>query len=380
LKVNTYKLLSIIICFSLLFTTPIYTYANTSLPDSITIQQALDKAYKNNPDLRKASLNVEKAALSRDDAAKTVTWIPEGGLVIPAYQQVMNNYQQAEIGYQVAKKAEETARDSITYTVVNAYCDALTNYNTMELNRLRLEDAKIQLTMNSVARAVGTLAEFDYEKAKAGTEQLEKAYELAKAQYNSSIAALRSLLGESENWQPELISKPILTQYNRRDLNTEISRGLSESIDVWNKEAQLKNQENQQSWVIPGLSSEMQNINLEMAKVDYEKSKRDTRTSIEQLYYLLDTMEGQIATAQQAYETASRDWQIAELKYELGMIAQSALSSIKTAELNARINLDNAKVAIAQIKAQYALLTGQEPYNPADWTDIEAPVANANEK
>ena len=162
-------------------------------------------------------------------------------------------------------------------------------------------------------------------------------------------------------------------------MGIEISRGLSESRDVWSAEAQLKIEESQQPFLIPGLSSKMQNLNLELAQVDYEKSKRDTRSSIEQLYYTLDTMEGQIAVAEKAYETAAKDVKMAELRYNLGLIARSALSTAQVAEVNARTNLENARASLAQYKAQYALLTGQQVYSADDWSDA-TPVETANVK
>ena len=359
-----------VLCFTLVLSSVSYSYATSSPNNFLSIEQALSKAYKTNPDLRRATLNVEKTEIVRNDAAEMVTVIPVAGMVMPAYQQIMNRYQQAEIGYQTAKKGERTARDGITYSIVNAYCTAVTNYNNMEMARVKLEDAKRQLTISSVAKAVGTLADFDYEKAKMGTDQLEKSYEYNKAQYEGSISNLRSLLGESVSWKPDLSSRPTLAQYKRNELGIEISKGLSESRDVWSAEAQLKIEESQQLWIIPGLSSEMQNLNLELAQVDYEKSKRDTRKAIEQLYYMLDTLEGQIAVAERAYETAAKDMEMAELKFELGMAAKSDLSSAQVAEFNARINLENARASLAQHKAQFALLTGQQVYSDTDWNEI----------
>lgn len=378
MKLKQY-ILTGILCLGLVFTSVSYSYAASFPNNSLSIEQALDKAYKTNSDLRKATLNVEKTEIMRNDAAEMVTGIPAGGLVIPAYHKVINSYQQAEIGYQTAKKVERTARDGITYNVVNAYCTAVTNYNNMEMLRVKLEDAKRQLTMSSVARAVGTMAEFDYEKAKVGIEQSEEAYELEKAKYEGAISRLRSLLNESESWQPDLSSRPVLAQYKRNELGIEISRGLLESKDVWSAEAQLKIEESQQPWIIPGLSSKMQSLNLELAQVDYEKSKRDTRASIEELYYMLDTMEGQIAVAEKAYETAAKDMKMAELKYDLGLIAKIHLSSAQVAEQNARINLENARARLAQYKAQYALLTGQQVYSAGDWSEV-TPVQVANVK
>ncbi|CFX11901.1 Outer membrane efflux protein [Syntrophomonas zehnderi OL-4] len=356
-----------ILCMSLVFPSVGYVYAASPADNSLSIEQALEKAYKTNPDLRKAALNVEKAEIIRNDAADRVKWIPTEGMVMPTYQQVVNGYQQAEIGYQTAKKVENSARDGITCGVVSAYSSAVTNYNNMELARIKLGDAKLQLTMSSVARAVGTLSDFDYEKAQVGVKHLEEGYELSKAKYEGSISKLRSLLNENANWKPDLNSRPILAQYNRNELGIEIARGLSESRIVWSAEAQLKIEESQQYLVIPGQPFELQNLNLELAQVDYEKSKRDTRATIEELYYILDTMEGQIAVAEKAYLTASKDVQIAQLRYDLGLIARADLSTVQAAEQNARLSLENARATLAQYKAQYAYLTAQQVYSADDW-------------
>lgn len=359
-----------ILCWGLLFVNAGYAHAVSIPGNSLGIEQAITKAYKNNPDLRKANIAVEKAEINRNDAAEMITWIPTGGMVMPAYQQMMNGYQLAEINYQTAKKAENAARDFIDYSVINAYCNAVSSYNNMEMARVKLEDAKYQLSMSSVARAVGALAELDYEKAETGTSQLEEVYKLNIAKYDGSIAQLRSLLGEGRDWQPDLSSKPILDQYKRNELSIEIGRGLAESRDVWSAEARLKAEESQQPWIIPGLSSKMQNLNLEGAQIDYEKSKRDTQASLEQLYYILDSMEGQIAAAEKAYDSIARDMKITELKYELGMIAKSALSTAHSEEANAYMNLENARTALVQYKAQYALLTGQQVYSADDWITV----------
>ena len=70
----------------------------------LSINEALDIAYQKNIDLDKATLDVEKAQINADDAAKQITYIPSGGMVSSSYQQVVNNWQQAAIDLTSAKK------------------------------------------------------------------------------------------------------------------------------------------------------------------------------------------------------------------------------------------------------------------------------------
>ncbi|NLB88558.1 MAG: hypothetical protein GX790_04935 [Syntrophomonadaceae bacterium] len=89
-----YIALLLVLIFSILFIYPENLYAQDAKGDGgLSIQEALEMAYKHNPDLLKAELEVEKAEIQKDDLAEAVTWIPTGGLINPAYQQVFNSYQ-----------------------------------------------------------------------------------------------------------------------------------------------------------------------------------------------------------------------------------------------------------------------------------------------
>ncbi len=366
---------SVVLISCILFLSPVLALADTS-QEVLTVDQALNMAYQKSPDLRMADLDVRKAEINKDDAAEKVGWVPAGGLILPAYQQIFNGYQQAEIGYNTAKKTQDYTRDQLTQSVVNAYAGAVQNYNNMELARLTLEDMKEQNKMRSLAKEIGLVSNIDYEKSKIGLKQTEEQLKYNQSQYEGSIATLRSLLGKDENWNPKLTSKAIINDYTLDDISMEISRGLSESVQVWSKEAQRNIELSKQSWVIPNLSTKMQNVNVEIAEVDYQQAQQTSRASIEKLYYTIDSLEGQIKATEEAYLSAQKDGSVARNKYELGMLSRSSLtnggeslSSYQLAEEKSRVSLENMKASLAQSKAAYALLTGRNVYESKDWAE-----------
>lgn len=368
------SLIMILIC-GLSFSIPAFADAadTASQSNNLSIQQALDQAYKNNPELKKANLTVDQTRIQKEDAAEVVEFIPGAGLVMPEVQSVVNGYQLAEISYTTARKAAESAQYKVSMDVVNAYTSAVKNYNSMEVARINLAQAKEQMSARELAKSVGMVADFDYEQAKTSIQQLEEQYKYQKSQYDGSIASLRSVLGQSDSWTPNLTSKPVITSYKRNDLSLELSRGLSRSAAVWSAQAQMDMQKSKEAWIIQGTTSEMQQINSGLKSADYEQAKRDTQAQIQQLYFGIDSLEGQIAASQKAYETAKKNSELGELKFQLGMIPRVSTSggessySLKHSLETAALNLESLKATLAQSKAQFAYLTGQTVYETADW-------------
>lgn len=363
------------LCMVLLF--PSFAYAGEQTAHTMTLEDALQIAYGNNPDLRKADLELEKAQILRDDTRKALDWIPTGGLIYPETQQVFNAYQQAEIGLATAKKAQASEKDRITQEVITAYTKVLKDFNTMESTRLTLEDLEHQKRIAGMSMGLGLISEMDYQQLESGIKQAEEGYKAAQAAYEGSMASLRYLLGQNASWNPVLSSRAILGTYSRNELSVELSRGTSESILVWTKKALLDIEESKKTWILPNTSSDMKKVDLHMAEINYEQAKRDAKATIEGLYHGIDAIEGRIQAAESALATAQKDLEIAQLKYDIGAIPRysmtgtDSLSAAEVAAETAKMDLENLKADLAQMKAQFAYLTGQEPYDPNDWGVVE---------
>ena len=343
----------------------------------------MELAFKNNPNLRLAELEVEKAQILRDDAYDYVDYFPTEGVVTLAFNQVFNAYQQAEIGLNTAKRAKLAAKDQLTKDVIAAYTEALMNYNNMKSMELTLKNTRDLHTVSSVAGKVGVISSYDFDSSITGLQQAEEGYRAAQLTYEGSIANLGSLLGQHPDWDPVLTSNALITTYEREDLSIDIIHGSSESVLVWTKQALLDIEKSKENWILPGLTSEERKIDMSTAELNYEDAKRTSRVLIEQMYYGIDTIEGQIKLAELAYEKAMKDKELAQLKYDLGLIPRltltpgaDSLESKILAVSQANTQLCNLKLQLANLKAQYAFMIGEDVFEEADWT---APPVAANE-
>lgn len=364
--------LLIVLC--VLFLSPSLANADQDTLTTVSLEEAIQLAYKNNPDIRKADLELEKAQILRNDARKHVDYIPIEGLVSPQYQQVFNNYQQAEIGLSVARKTYLTEQERVNKEVISTYAQAVKNYNAMENMQLTLKDMETQKRIAAMGMSLGLISELNYEKIDMANNKVQEGYKATQASYESSIASLRYLLGRSMGWNPVLTSRAVLNNYPRNELSVELNRGTSESAMVWTQKALLDIENSKKYWTLPNLSSEMQKINLNMAEVNYEQANRDAKALIEKLYYGINAIEGQIQVADNACRIAEKDLQIAQLKFDVGIIPRYSMingdETLSGAELGAqkaRLELENLKADLVMMKSDFAYLTGQTVYNPNDW-------------
>ena len=280
--------------------------------EALSIQEALDLAYKNNPDLRLAELNVKKSQLIRDDAFEALEYFPTAGLVTNAFDQVFNAYQQTEIGLATAKRAEQSAQDQIAKEVIETYSEAVKNFNNLKYLEMNLKHTKNLQRVSSIAHTTGSISSYEFDNIIVGTEQLEEGVRAAQLNYESSIAALRSLLGQHPNWTPILTSEALITDYELGELSAEILKGSSESVAVWSQKALLDIEKSKENWVLLGVSSEMKDINLKTAEQNYADAQRSSRVLIEQLYYGIDAVEGQIKMAELVCKKAVKDEEVAQ--------------------------------------------------------------------
>ena len=380
-KMRTFAVTMIFSIFSLM-ATPALAMAESGGGESLSIEAALELAAKSNPGYRQASLQVEKTELIRDKAAEAVNWIPEQGWVDSASQQVINNYQQAIIGYDAARKALQAQKNTLTKDVISAYTACLREHNNLAYACINLENTRRQLQISGIARTVGLVGDYEFDQADTGLKQIQEGVKAQEAVYESAVASLRALLGKEDGWTPNLSSRPVLEVYPREALATELGRAASESILLLETKANYEIEESKQRWLLPNQISGMKGIDLELSGIAYEQARRDSKATVESLYLAIDALEAQVEAAQKSYKMASKDLEVVQLKYELGMAAEyelqpsgSSLASARVACEKARIDLENLQSQLAESKAKFAALTGKEAYNAADWTGAEANAA-----
>jgi len=376
---SRYIIWLVLICFTYCLFNPLYVMADVS-SSTLTIQQALDEAYKSNPDLRKAELEVEKSKIQRDDAADVVEYIPAGGLISSSAQKVVNLYQQAEIGLATQKKSRDAAKATLTKNVLVAYTSALKAYNDMEASRQDMQVLKEKKRVASLAKDLGLSSTVDYAEFNDGIAKGEEGLKAKEQLYKNAVASLAYYLGKGQEWAPNFNSKAVITQYPRNELSMELSRTIDESVLILEKKASYQVEASKKDWFLTDINSGIQKRNLEISEIDLEQAKRDARKTMEQLYYSISAKENEIVINRKSLDIAQRDLKVAELKYQLGMLPKIAvtgdsLTSFQNTEAKARYDLENSCADLASLKAQFAVITGKNVYDPSDWSPAAVTTA-----
>lgn len=341
----------------------------------LTLESAIEMAYKSNPDLRKAEFQLDKAQYVRDELAKNISLPNPNGvlMVYPAMQQAVNSFQQAEVNLRTAKKMTEAEQQKLEKDVTVAYSNCIKSKAQLELAKKNLAQMQQLDRIASLSRANGLMSDFEREKSHSSRKQLEEKIKGAEVQYAKSMAELASLLGKGSDWQANLVSYPVIRDYQRNELWMELGRGVSESVLTLAAKNQLDVEKTKEYFPITHTDAYMWNLQYNLAELDYEQANRDARNTIEKLYYQIDSLEKLVTTSELKLIQADKDLELAQLKYEVGMISRYSLlnSSLSGAEIdreNALSELQGYQNDLIQAKAQYAYLTGQPVYHDADWS------------
>lgn len=350
--------------------------AAESKPEQLSVTSAIEIAQKCNPQYTSLALQVDRAQVLRDDAADNVTVLPTGQLVVtPNGQAMVNSYEQTSISLTTAKKQLSNETIRMEKEVISAYTSALITANKIKDTKLTLSEMEEQQKLYHLARNSGLISNIDDSTYSAQVEQIKDTLAMYKSQYDANIATLRSLLNKGTDWNPVLTSQPIITKYSRQSLQTELLRATTASSLMTSVEAARDLERIKIFW--PGFDGQdryLDNIAANVKELDYEKTKRDTWSTVEQLYYGMDALEKQIVVSEKQLATKENDLKLAELKYKIGLISmrslQAGTATLATEKLEveqAKLNLDTLLCQMASNKANYNYLTGQTVFYRQDW-------------
>jgi outer membrane protein TolC len=366
-------LLAVFIAITLVMANPLVAKAAV---EELSIADAVAIATSKNPEVTSLKLQVDRANILRDDAADLVTFFsPDQLLVNPEGQMIVNSYEQLTIQLKTLKKQLESEQGRVEKDVVNAYTAALMAANDMEATKLTLAEMDQQKKLFDLAQGLGMVSTFDHNTLLRKVEQLEDGLKIQEKQYAASIATLRALLNQSSDWDPVLTSQPVLREYPRQSLATEFTRAADQSVLMLGAQTARDLEQIKVYWPsFDGQDAYMDQIQRNVKDLEYEKTKRDTYATVEQLYHGMDALEMQIGLFQKQLEEKQRDLGLQQLRYDLGMIplrsmqpGVETLESAQNAVTKAQLELKSLQAGLAANKANYAYLTGQTVYSKTDW-------------
>ena len=366
-------LIGFIIVLAVALLAPTAAYAEE---ETLSIDAAVELARAKNPQVTSLKLQVDRANIQRDDVADAVTFLSTGQLLVnPDGQMLVNNYEQLTIQLKSLKKQLDSEQGRVEKEVVSAYTGAVIAANDMKATRLTMDEMKQQARLYDLGRGIGMVSQYDHNTFLRKMEQLEDKLDMQEKQYDSSIASLRGLLHKGTEWKPVLTSQPVITKYPRQSLATEFVRATGQSVLVMGAQTAVELERIKVYWPhFVGKEAYMDEIQRNVKELDYEKTKRDMYSTVEELYLGMDALEIQIGLSQKLLEEKQREFQLKELKYELGLIPlrsmQPGVETLETAQnevTRAQIDYNSLQAKLAANKANYGYITGQTVYSKLDW-------------
>ena len=371
--INRRYLMVFIIILTVALLAPAAAYAKE---EPLSIDAAVELAQAKNPQVTSLKLQVDRANILRDDAADAVTILSTGQLLVnPSGQMIVNNYEQLTIQLKSLKKQLDSEQRRVEKEVVSAYTDAVIAINDIKATRLTMEEMKQQVRLYDLGQNIGMVSQYDHNTFLRKMEQLEDKLAMQEKQYETSVASLRALLHKGTEWEPVLTNQPVITKYPRQSLDTEFIRATDQSVLVLGAQTAVELERIKVYWPdFVGQDAYMDEIQRNVKELDYEKTKRDMRSTVEQLYLGMDALETQIELSQKLLEEKQRELKLRELKYELGLISlrsmQPGVETLETAQngvTRAQIDYNSLQAKLAANKANYGYITGQTVYSKLDW-------------
>ncbi len=276
----------------------------------------------------------------------------------------------ADVNLSVTEYAEDIYRNQIAMLIRKNYYDALYAGKILSIKAIALERGNRQYEMAHLAYENGMKALNDDLLAKMYRDGTEIAYRLAQAEYKNALCTLKNTMNMDQSWELTL-SDTLDVEITEENLSEGLATGTVGRIEIQeslaNKMLCELNEDLIKDMNLPARETYKEteaSLLTDQAEVTLEQNQMLVETEIRQSYELmmatadmLDMSEALIADAQEVVD-------IAELKYEQGMGAESSLLTSMNLEsssgtiveyIAAQENLATIEAQVAQVKYSYIM-------------------------
>lgn len=328
------------------------SYACAEEQRQITLQEAVEMAFRHSSDLRAAEYNIDKTKYERDAAAEDVEYTPTGQASYEA-ETAFNKLVQADIDWQAAKKSYQAKKDSIRLSVYEAYFSVLKSRAAVELARLAADNADLEYRAARLKYQVGCGSKKDAEQKEKDLASAKASLTAAEKALDDSYTKLNYLLGLSPDERPELTDQPEFSPFSVDNLNAEVSRVLEESPTVW--QARKSVDQAKIALDIYSFSSseaytyDSMETNVSIAEQNMQTAEEEAEKTVYSLYNSIQQLEQQHEELVQELEKAQSDLQVVEAKFKNGTATALELAA-------ARYTLVQAQKGLLDAECQHVIL------------------------
>lgn len=327
----------------------------------LSLQQAVDLALKNNPDMELAKVDVDSAQVAYDGAKytademdlETVQTYEAGQLkwVAPAG---------AKMKLTLAKEQQKLKEKKLKLDVENAYYSVLKTAQILEVKKATLKYAQDQLKIAQDSLKVGTMSKGDVIGVEALVAASQAGVTKAQNDYDMAVMEFNKLVGLELDTPVKLTTSFDFVKATDIKVTDAVYEALANNIEIVTvKEDQAVKKvefEVAQKFYGGGVTSfEAAKLAQKAADIKVKKQELDTTLEVKKSYLSLLSLEQQINWSKKEVEKQQENQRIFVLKYKSGLATGQDVQK-------ATIDLEDARQKLAESIYTYNALKSKFKY------------------
>lgn len=327
----------------------------------ISLQQAIDLALKNNPDMELAKVDVDSAQVAYDGAKYTADKLEVENV---------NTYEMGQLkwvvprktqqGLTLAKEKQKLKEKSLKLSVEQAYYSILKNAQILEVKKATLKYSQAQLKIAQDSLKVGTMAKGDVIGVEALVAASQAGVSKAQNDYDIAVMEFNKLIGLDLNTPVKLTGSFEFVKAEDIKVEEAVYEALANNIEIVtvNEDLAVKQVEFEvaQKFYAGGVTSyDTAKIAQKAADIKVKKQQLDTTLAVKKDYLTLLSLEQQISWYKKEVEKQQENQRILVLKYKAGLATGQDVKK-------ATIDLEDARQKLAGAIFDYNTLKSKFKY------------------
>ncbi len=330
-----------------------------ALPE-LTMEEAVAKAKRHSPDLRKVedTLDYVDEMMDDIDADGVVTvpsveykkWVDDGWhTLVSAVYQLEQSQKQARLSRDLQNLVLELSVKASFTAIKN-------NEDSLNLAKKNAEIQKALYEQGYTKYRLKLLSQYNLDKLEIAAQQAAAQVTLLENAGEQLAIKLNDLMGESADARFTYVYAVDFTPYQMtQSMEQYINAALKNDLSIALVELQLDSAEFSKNYVgysNTSTDSNTQEYNYDNAKRDLKTAKTDKAAAIRNAYLQLQQVETQIASAQSDLTKAEADYRAAQLNLQSGNATQITVEQ-------AELGVTSAKNSLNQLIYNYDMLVYQ---------------------
>lgn len=291
----------------------------------LSLQQAIDLALKNNPDMELAKIDVDSAQLSYKGAKDAADDVDADTIsTLQTYQTKWITPRQRQKSLTLATEQQKVDEKTLKVNVEKAYYNVLKNLQILEVKKATLKYSQDQLKIAQDSLKVGSMSKGDVIGVEATVAAAQAGVTKAQNDYDIAVMEFNKLVGLDFNTPLKLTASFEFVKATDIKVEEAVYDALSSNLAIISvKEDKVVKQlefEAEQKFYGGGVTSyETAKLAQRSADIAVKKQELDTTLAVRKAYLTLLATEQQINYNKKEVEKLQENHRILVLKYKAGL-------------------------------------------------------------